>query len=159
MSEHCVQPVSVLYICRWWSFSLVPIYITSILKKNQSAHNPGSYRDLVEYLNESAELLAKNGAILDNVLETLDMQQHSLGVLYVLVAKFTTITGSAEDANRISQLIQDFIAGCISEHIRLAATTCKRVESNCWILFICHEWYIFFRCWIVSSVHGLFGEA
>lgn len=86
---------------------------------------------MVEYLNESAELLAKNGAILDNVLETLDMQQHSLGVLYVLVAKFTTITGSAEDANRISQLIQDFIAGCISEHIRLAATTCKRVESNC----------------------------
>lgn len=49
----------------------------------------GNFRELVEYLLESTELLAKNGNILDNVLETLDIQQHSLGVLFVLVVKFS----------------------------------------------------------------------
>lgn len=53
---------------------------------------PGNYRELIDYLNGSTELLAKNGNILDNVLETLDNHQHSLGVLYVLVAKFTNLT-------------------------------------------------------------------
>lgn len=47
----------------------------------------GSFRELVEYLNDSVDTLAKNSNILDNVLETLDIQQHSLGVLYVLIAK------------------------------------------------------------------------
>lgn len=52
----------------------------------------GNYRELIEYLNGTSDLLAKNGNILDNVLETLDVQQHSLGVLYVLVAKFTNLS-------------------------------------------------------------------
>lgn len=52
----------------------------------------GNYRELIDYLNGSTELLAKNGNILDNVLETLDNHQHSLGVLYVLVAKLTNLT-------------------------------------------------------------------
>lgn len=51
----------------------------------------GSFRELVEYLNDSTELLSKNSNILDNVLETLDVQQHSLGVLYILVAKISEI--------------------------------------------------------------------
>lgn len=51
----------------------------------------GSFRELVEYLNDSGESLAKNSNILDNVLETLDMQQHSLGVLYILVTKISEI--------------------------------------------------------------------
>lgn len=55
---------------------------------------PGQFRELVEYLNSSTELLTKNGNILDNVLETMDIQQHSLGVLYVLVAKFTSLSVS-----------------------------------------------------------------
>lgn len=59
----------------------------------------GSLRELVEYLNSSTELLAKNGNILDNVLETLDMQQHSLGVLYVLVAKFNNLIVSVASSN------------------------------------------------------------
>lgn len=47
----------------------------------------GSFRELVEYLNDSVDTLTKNSNILDNVLETLDIQQHSLGVLFVLIAK------------------------------------------------------------------------
>ena len=54
----------------------------------------GNFRELVEYLNESTDLLAKNTNILDNVLETLDLQQHSLGALYVLVAKFSDFSVS-----------------------------------------------------------------
>lgn len=50
----------------------------------------------MEYLLESTELLAKNGNILDNVLETLDIQQHSLGVLFVLVVKFSEPNVSIE---------------------------------------------------------------
>lgn len=52
----------------------------------------GNYRELIEYLNGTSDLLAKNGNILDNVLETLDVQHHTLGVLYVLVAKFTNLS-------------------------------------------------------------------
>lgn len=51
----------------------------------------GSFRELVEYLNDSTELLSKNSNILDNVLETLDMQQHQIGVLFILVAKISEI--------------------------------------------------------------------
>jgi hypothetical protein len=51
----------------------------------------GSFRELVEYLNDSIELLSKNSNILDNVLETLDPNNHSLGVLYILVAKVSEV--------------------------------------------------------------------
>lgn len=54
----------------------------------------GNFRELIEYLNGTSDLLAKNGNILDNVLETVDVQQHSLGVLYVLVAKLTNLSVS-----------------------------------------------------------------
>lgn len=81
-------------------FFRVSISINSISKRKITApiqwivwlFIPGNYRELIEYLNGTSDLLAKNGNILDNVLETLDVQQHSLGVLYVLVAKFTNLS-------------------------------------------------------------------
>lgn len=48
----------------------------------------GLFEELATHLLECDELLNKNWSILDNVLETLNVSQHSLGVLYVLVAKF-----------------------------------------------------------------------
>lgn len=69
----------------WWNY-FADFYKFFFLK--------GNFRELIEYLNGTSDLLAKNGNILDNVLETLDVQQHSLGVLYVLVAKFTNLTVS-----------------------------------------------------------------
>lgn len=67
----------------------------------------------------------KGGPHLDTVLETLDLQQHSLGVLAVLCAKFSlpAPTPPAPD-NRLNQA-QDFINGCNGEQIRLAPDTCK----------------------------------
>jgi COP9 signalosome complex subunit 3 len=51
----------------------------------------GNFRELVDYLNDSAELLSRNINLLDNVLETLDLQNHSLGALYVVAAKISDI--------------------------------------------------------------------
>lgn len=82
----------------------------------------GSLRELCEYLNKSSEVLLKNTQHLDNVLETLDIQQHSLGILAVLCTKFS-VPATAQD-NRFSQA-QDFILNCNGEQIRYAPDTCK----------------------------------
>lgn len=44
----------------------------------------GNFSQLCEYIGKSAEALAKNANHLDNVLATLDIQQHSLGILGIL---------------------------------------------------------------------------
>ncbi|XP_055376294.1 COP9 signalosome complex subunit 3 [Condylostylus longicornis] len=82
-----------------------------------------NFRELAEYLNESLELLTKNYNILDNVLETLDIQQHSLGVLYVLLAKLVNIVKSNADSGNIVKSVKDFINLCNGEQIRYAAQT------------------------------------
>ncbi|XP_055533819.1 COP9 signalosome complex subunit 3 [Wyeomyia smithii] len=79
----------------------------------------GSFRELVEYLLESTELLAKNGNILDNVLETLDIQQHSLGVLFVLVIKFSE-PNNHDDAENVLRVVREFITLCNGEQVRFA---------------------------------------
>lgn len=53
--------------------------------------NLGNFRELVDYLNDSMELLQRNLSLLDNVLETLDLQHHSLGVMYIVAAKISEI--------------------------------------------------------------------
>lgn len=62
---------------------------------------PGNFRELADFLNDSTEVLSKNSNILDNVLETLDIQQHSLGVMYILVAKIAEIQVGESQCNRI----------------------------------------------------------
>lgn len=49
-------------------------------------------RDLADYLINATDMLEKNFAILDAVLETLDVEQHALGILFVLVVKFNSLT-------------------------------------------------------------------
>ncbi|KAB0795751.1 hypothetical protein PPYR_10283 [Photinus pyralis] len=93
----------------------------------------GNYRDLCDYLSKSNEILIKNGQHLDNVLETLDIQQHSLGVLAVLNAKYNTPLVNATNENRFKQ-VKDFIFNCNGEQIRLApdlfAELCHLVTAN-----------------------------
>lgn len=67
---------------------------------------------------------------MDNVLETLDLQQHSLGFLAVLVAKFNLPISGGQD-NRFKQA-HDFIIGCNGEQIRLAPDLCN-------IIFVYHK--------------------
>lgn len=83
----------------------------------------GNYRELVETINQSTEVLIKGGPHLDNVLETLDLQQHSLGYLAVLCTKFALPPTNAQNDNRLKQA-EDFIIGCIGEQVRFAPETC-----------------------------------
>lgn len=87
---------------------------------------PGNYKVLCEYLSKSAEILVKNTQHLDNVLETLDLQQHSLGYLVVLLAKFNSMAPDTAD-NRFAQ-VQEFIYGCNGEQIRLAPDSCITIS-------------------------------
>lgn len=83
----------------------------------------------------------KNAQHLDNVLETLNVQQHSLGVLAVLSAKFSlpVTTGPASQDTRFVQA-QEFILGCNGEQIRLAPESCKLIPFRLvtkFIFFVC----------------------
>jgi len=85
---------------------------------------PGSYRELAEELPESLSLLARNWSILDNVLETLDMQQHSLGVLYVLLAKLHSASTANPEPVQLIQLMRDFVQRNTVEQLRFAVCAC-----------------------------------
>lgn len=60
-------------------------FVTAV--QNLSAQ--GNYVELCDHLNKSVEVLQRNPGQLDTVLESLDMTQHSLGYLAVLVAKLS----------------------------------------------------------------------
>lgn len=83
----------------------------------------GNFRELYDIISKSSEVLTKNGQHLDNVLETLELQQHSLGILAVLCAKFLlpNSNGNNPDAHKVlfSQ-VQEFIIGCNGEQVRFA---------------------------------------
>ncbi|CAG9791965.1 unnamed protein product [Diatraea saccharalis] len=82
----------------------------------------GNFRELCEIIGKSDEVLQRNSAHLNTVLETLDIQQHSLGVLAVLVAKFSLPQGSLSDNDKSNmfQQIHDFINNCNGEQVRFA---------------------------------------
>lgn len=85
----------------------------------------GSYRELADELPESLSLLARNWSILDNVLETLDMQQHTLGVLYVLLAKLHSAGTANPEPVQLIQLMRDFVQRNNAEQLRFAVCACE----------------------------------
>lgn len=90
-------------------------------------------RELVDYLNESLELLSRNGNILDNVLETFDIQQHSLGYMYILLAKFSDTAGGQglADTDNVIKLLRNFTNVCNGEQVRQAPNQCKLIYIGC----------------------------
>lgn len=54
----------------------------------------GKPREVLEACRVTKDILVKHANYLDNVLETLDIQQHTIGVMFVITAKFTNITVS-----------------------------------------------------------------
>ncbi|XP_022222283.1 COP9 signalosome complex subunit 3 isoform X1 [Drosophila obscura] len=80
----------------------------------------GSFRELADDLPDSVSLLARNWSILDNVLETLDVQQHTLGVLYVLLAKLHSAATANPEPVQIIQLMRDFVHRNNVEQLRFA---------------------------------------
>ncbi|PZC82023.1 COP9 signalosome complex subunit 3 isoform X2 [Helicoverpa zea] len=80
----------------------------------------GSFRELCEVIGKSDEVLQRNSAHLSTVLETLDIQQHSLGVLAVLVAKFSLAQGGDVDKSTMFKQIHDFLTNCNGEQVRFS---------------------------------------
>nr|CAB3232897.1 COP9 signalosome complex subunit 3 [Phallusia mammillata] len=81
------------------------------------------FSQLCEYMNKSWPLLTKNVSHLDTALEALDIQEHSLGVLYILCAKVSllpTAFTSAEDFEQIFFQTQMFIGQCVPDQVQYA---------------------------------------
>lgn len=95
-----------------------------VVKNGNNSDIPGNFRELCEIITKASEVLGKNVQHLDNVLETLDVQQHSLGVLAVLLAKFNSPNVSLPD-NRFLQA-QEFLTNCNVEQVRSAPDLCKQ---------------------------------
>lgn len=87
----------------------------------------GNFRELCEVISKSTNVLMRNGQHLDNVLETLDLQQHSLGILAVLCVKFSLPNSNGvnnPDAYKpLFNQVQEFIVGCNGEQVRFAPDT------------------------------------
>lgn len=93
----------------------------------------GNFRELCDMLSKSTEVLLKNGQHLDTVLETLDLQQHSLGILTVLCVKLSlpppppppssSTTPTPDYHEILFTQVQEFITGCNGEQVRLAPET------------------------------------
>ena len=86
-----------------------------------------------EVLGKSSELLLRNFENLDNALDMLDPQLHSLGFLAVYIAKFTIMKENASDVQAIQgsnpeflvQQVAQFFNVCNGEQIRFAPDSCE----------------------------------
>ncbi|CAH0381158.1 unnamed protein product [Bemisia tabaci] len=106
-------------------------FVTSI--QNLSAQ--GSYREIVDMLNKSSDVLVKYREQLPSVLESLDCQQHSLGVLAVLCLELSTTAPMPPDTFEKAFLkVQEFLSTCNGEQIRLMpdsfAELCHHLTKN-----------------------------
>nr|CAG4647842.1 EOG090X04TU [Moina brachiata]SVE92964.1 EOG090X04TU [Moina brachiata] len=95
-------------------------FVTSV--RNLSAE--GGWRELYEFLGKSPDILMRNAEHLDHVLEILDPQLHSLGVLAVYMVKFMITNQNAVqtdvDVEGLVGKVSKFILVCNGEQIRAA---------------------------------------
>jgi len=84
----------------------------------QTYSSQANYAELCEHLNKSQEILQRNPGQLDGVLESLDMSQHSLGYLAVLVAKLGQDTTNTWQ--QILGLCDNFVSVCNNDQIRFS---------------------------------------
>ncbi|KAJ8688230.1 hypothetical protein QAD02_024025 [Eretmocerus hayati] len=87
----------------------------------QTMSAEGNFRELASVLPKYTEVLARNAQHLDNVLETFDLMEHSIGVLAVLCAKVTHYNSGATTQDTFKplfELVDKFIGECHGEQVR-----------------------------------------
>lgn len=94
--------------------SALESFVNSVRSLSQSCN----FTNLAETVSKTIDALSKNASHLDNVLATLDIQQHSLGVLGILIAKYNQ--GNSADFEPLYVQTQDFILTCNGEQVRYA---------------------------------------
>lgn len=63
-------------------------------------------------------MLSKNVPHMDEALATLGLQDHSLGIMFMLMAKINSAT--AQDTEQLLPRVSEFVAGCNGEQVRTA---------------------------------------
>ena len=79
----------------------------------------GNFSDLNEFLQKNMDVLMRNPAHLGTVMDTLDIQQHSMGVLAILTARLQQ--SQINDWEDLFHRLTLFIMDCNGEQIRFAA--------------------------------------
>lgn len=89
----------------------------------QNFSSQGQWSKLSDFMNKSWNLLAKNVSSLDTIMETLDIQEHSLGMLYILCAKISCFpqSSSAEDFDLLLMQCDVFVSQCRKEQIQYSS--------------------------------------
>ncbi|KAH8037435.1 hypothetical protein HPB51_009990 [Rhipicephalus microplus] len=87
----------------------------------QNMSSSGSFSQLYTFISKSSDMLMRNASHLEDVLATLDLQKHSLGVLAILCVKFSVT--NAADFDVLYAQVQEFILGCNGEQVRCATDT------------------------------------
>lgn len=118
-----IYPLTVCALRLEPTVSGAPFSQQHILMNGPLSGNVRDLRELHDVVVEARDVLAKNSQHLDNVLETLDMHHHCLGVMAVLTVKFDSAGASVPD-NRFIQA-QEFILNCNVEQLRCAPDLCK----------------------------------
>jgi COP9 signalosome complex subunit 3 len=104
------------------------IYVNNVRNLSQQ----GNYTGLSEMVGKSIDMLSKQAAHLNDAMDTFDMQQHSLGVLGILVTKYNLV--GAGDIDPLFVKTQEFVATCNGEQIRYAkdlfADLCHKLAQH-----------------------------
>jgi len=78
----------------------------------------GNFAQLVDFVGRSLDTLLKHHNHLDNAVATFDVQQHSIGILAILVVKFKL--PSIPDFDALFNQVKEFIKTCNGEQVRHA---------------------------------------
>ncbi|CAD5116258.1 DgyrCDS5166 [Dimorphilus gyrociliatus] len=92
----------------------------------------GEFDQLCETISKFSEGLAKHPGLLDNLLATFNVQEHSLGVLGILCIKFNVSTISSDSDSLLTQT-SEFLVNCNGEQVRCSpdnfAVVCHRYSE------------------------------
>ena len=73
---------------------------------------------MYEFCGKNSEVLTKNGLHLDDALASLGLQEHSLAIMFIIVAKINNVL--PVELDHLLPRVREFIADCNGEQVRTA---------------------------------------